>query len=332
MPIPIYQYHVLIKEDINMPQFKVTASSLNVRQIPSLQGEILGALAVNDVVEQLASSEDQRWLKVQKDALVGWSSQNYLIPFTPDSPNRAIDRIIQIAGTSAIATYNWLGRGIAPRGYIKGMALVFARVYCKFLDGDPAAVEMAKANTGNSSKDSLSYYANQFHGLGMDNEASGVNTLRHVFVLLLGLGMRESSGRWCEGRDMSADNTTNETAEAGLFQTSWNARSASSVLPRLFSDYRSNPSGFLDVFKECVTARPQDLQNFGSGDGEAFQRLSKECPAFAVEFAAIGLRNIRNHWGPINTHSAELRPEADGMFLRVQQAVDSFNLCSAVRL
>lgn len=313
-----------------MAQFKVTASSLNVRQTPSLQGAIIGVLVENDIVEQLDTSEDQKWLKVQKDALVGWSSQKYLTPFLPGDPPGPVDQIIQIASSSAIATYRWSDRGIAPRGYIKGMALVFARVYCKLLAGDACAVEMAKANTGNSSRDALAHYADQFDQLGMDNEAAGVGTLRHLFVLLLGLGMRESSGRWCEGRDRSADNTTSETAEAGLFQTSWNARSANLLLPQLFRDYRANPVGFLDVFKEGVTARPQDLENFGSGDGAEFQRLSKECPAFAAEFAAIGLRNIRRHWGPINTHAAELRPEADRMFLRVQQAVISSNLCPAV--
>ena len=61
-----------------MLQFKVTASSLNVRQTPSLQGAIIGALAENDIVEQLDTSEDQKWLKVHKDALVGWSSQTFL--------------------------------------------------------------------------------------------------------------------------------------------------------------------------------------------------------------------------------------------------------------
>jgi hypothetical protein len=53
-------------------------------------------------------------------------------------------------------------------------------------------------------------------------------------------------------------------------------------------------------------------------------------PAFAVEFAAVGLRNIRKHWGPINNRAALICPEADRMFLRVQQAVDSSNLCPVV--
>ena len=44
---------------------------------------------------------------------------------------------------------------------------------------------------------------------------TGAVTLRHLFALILGLGMRESSGRYCEGRDMSASNVSAETAECG---------------------------------------------------------------------------------------------------------------------
>jgi hypothetical protein len=38
-----------------------------------------------------------------------------------------------------------------------------------------------------------------------------------------------------------------------------------------------------------------------------------------VEVAAVGLRNLRQHWGPINRKEAELRKEADEMFIRVQE-------------
>ena len=115
---------------------------------------------------------------------------------------------------------------------------------------------------------------------GFTNDSAGPDTLRHLFVLLMGLGMRESSGKHCEGRDRSAHNTTAETAEAGLFQTSFNARNASPLLPTIFAGYRANPSGFLEIFKEGVRCSTTSLENFGSGDGEEFQRLSKACPAF----------------------------------------------------
>jgi hypothetical protein len=135
--------------------------------------------------------------------------------------------------------------------------------------------------------------------------------------------MRESSGKHCEGRDRSAHNTTAETAEAGLFQTSFNARHASPLLPTIFAGYRANPSGFVEIFKEGVRCSTVSLENFGTGDGKEFQRLSKACPAFAAEFAAVGLRHFRRHWGPINRREAELRPECDAMLREVQTLVDA---------
>jgi hypothetical protein len=211
------------------------------------------------------------------------------------------------------------------------MALAYARVYCKVKAGDAAATEIARANTGNTDKDVLAHYAQEFNAAGMSNELAGVDTLRHLFVLLIGLGMRESSGHYCAGRDRSASNTTAETAEAGLFQTSYNARKANSLMSQLFRQYSANPSGFVEVFREGVKCRDSDLENFGEGDGREFQRLSKACPTFAAEFAAVGLRNVRKHWGPINRKAAEIRPECDAMLMRVQKVVDEFNLCQVLR-
>jgi hypothetical protein len=243
-----------------------------------------------------------------------------------------LEKIIQVAAKSEIARYNWRNRGIAPKGYIKGMALVYGRVYCKLKAGDAVAKEMAKANTDNEAKDALAHYAQEFQSAGMNNSAAGVDTLRHLFVLLIGLGMRESSGRYCEGWDIAGtpQPPTADTAEAGLFQTSYNARGESSLRPPLFQHYLDNPSGFLDVFKEGVTPTEHDRKNAGNGDGKEFQRLSKTCPAFAAEFTAVGLRNIRKHWGPINRKAAEIRPEADTMLREVQNVVDQFDLCSAL--
>jgi hypothetical protein len=242
-----------------------------------------------------------------------------------------VDRILDIAARSAIARFRWPSRGVAPAGYIKGMAVVYARVYCKLRAGDPFAVEMAKAKAQSTSRDALSWYDDEFRALGMRNDSAGADTLRHLFVLLIGLGMRESSGKHCEGRDRSASNTSAETAEAGLFQTSFNARSGSPLLPRLFAQYLENPSGFVEIFREGVRCTAANLENFGSGQGRDFQRLSKECPAFAAEFAAVGLRNVRKHWGPITDREAELRREADTMLREVQDAIDaSPGLCAAL--
>ena len=246
----------------------------------------------------------------------------------PTAPGPSpLDQIARMAAASRLARFAWRGRGKAPAGYVKGMALVYGRVYCKFKAGDAAVLDMAHKKTGDQTHDALAWYEKVFKAAGMDNSTSGVDTLRHLFVLLIGLGMRETSGRYYEGRDTTARNTTADTAEAGLFQMSFNARTASPLLPRIFARYQANPSGFLDVFKDGV--RPSaaslraNLRNFGSGKGKEFQRLCKECPAFAAEFAAVALRHIRKHWGPIIRQQAQVRPECDALLRKVQAAIDA---------
>jgi hypothetical protein len=104
---------------------------------------------------------------------------------------------------------------------------------------------------------------------------------------------------------------------------SFNALGASHLMEELFTQYSAKPSGFLDVFGEGVRCSPASLENFGTGQGREFQRLSKECPAFAAEATALGLRCLRKHWGPISRRQAEIRPECDDLFKQVQAAVDA---------
>jgi hypothetical protein len=234
----------------------------------------------------------------------------------------AMEQIARLAGESELARVRWADRGVAPRGYIKGMAVTFGHVYAKWKAGDSAARVMAAMNSGNDATDALAWYDSRFRELGMDNSVAGAATLRHLFVLLIGLGMRESSGKFSAGRDMSAHNVDADTAEAGLFQMSWNARGASPELPKLFATYTAKPEGFLSVFKEGVAPKDSDGDTFGTGQGLAFQRLCKSCPAFAVEAAAVGLRVLRKHWGPIVRREAEIRPEADKLLQEVQRVVD----------
>ena len=242
-----------------------------------------------------------------------------------DRPSLPISEIVQIAANSALARVSWDGgRGRAPLGYIKGMAVMFAVAQRKLAQGDPAAVEMSRAASSDSHRDALAHYASRFAALGMRNDVSGIDTLRHLFMLMIGLGMRESSGRYCEGRDRSASNTSADSAEAGLFQMSWDAHGASRQIPRLLDEYQANGGGgYREIFCEGVTPHRGDLDNCGSGTGLRFQQLCKECPGFAVETAAVGLRNLRTHWGPINRREAELRPEADDMLQQVQRLVAS---------
>lgn len=234
--------------------------------------------------------------------------------------------IVGLARSSEIAHYEWNDRGVAPPAYIAGMAIAFAMCIRKLFAFDTSALDMAKADSHNEDKDALAWYAGTFDDLGMSNETAGLKTLRHLFVLLLGLGMRESSGRHCEGRDQSATNVESETAEAGLFQQSWNSSSCSTEIEKLFAEYAAGLSGdvpqcALAVFADDVSCSESDWENYGSGDGRDFQKLCKCCPQFAVEAAAVALRHLRQHWGPINRREVEVRAEADDMFADVEALI-----------
>ncbi|HEX8262624.1 MAG TPA: hypothetical protein VF547_07105 [Allosphingosinicella sp.] len=231
-------------------------------------------------------------------------------------------RISALAATSAIRTYHWLDRGRAPRGYTKGMAVAFGRTYCKWKRGDPIARRIAAAASQDGQTDALAWYSATFSSLAMSNSTAGADVLRHVFALLMGLGMRESSGQHCEGRDMSANNVSAATAEAGLFQVSFNSIDAHPGLRSLFQAYQGS-TDFSDIFGEGVTCGASSWRDWGTGEGKEFQRLTKACPAFAVEYAALGLRVMRRHWGPLNTRKAEVRRDADSLFRSVQTLIDS---------
>jgi peptidoglycan hydrolase-like protein with peptidoglycan-binding domain len=227
-------------------------------------------------------------------------------------------RIVKIAENSAIANYSWKDRGVLPKGYTAGVAQCFALAATMLMQGKPTATTAAQADRNDPDKDALSWYRDEFRALGMDNSEDGIDTLRHLFVLMLGLGARESSGRYCEGRDMSADNVSSDTAEASMYQTSWNIRSCSSRIPPLLPAFWANPNGFLSTFQNGCHPDSNDLGNYGSGDGARYQFLSKYAPAFHAFVTGIGLRYLRQHWGPINRKDVEIKREADEMLMDVQ--------------
>ncbi len=244
-----------------------------------------------------------------------------------------VEAIKTLAAGSSCYRYQWLNRGQMPRGYIKGVALSFARGVCSPARADVAIASMAK--TTNTQRDALAWYSSEFSALGMNNSVAGLDTFRHTYTLLIGLGMRESSGEHCTGRDQSATNTTAETAEAGAWQTSYDSRSSSTELPVLFAQYRASTRGcFLSAYAEGVTCSAANWQNWGTGDGVVFQQLEKECPGFAAEYAAVMLRvqgGSLGHYGPLRTKSAEIRPECDTLLQGVQAIVAAHpEVCSVL--
>jgi len=300
------------------------------RLIPGFSGEIDGDFGPI-TEEELTGYQLSRGLTI--DGICGqqtWQALYDRKPPLPPPPHalseHQIEIICNIANESAISAYAWEDRGVAPRGYMQGMALAFAQTYLKLRLGHPAAVEMSKKRAS-SDKDALHVYRAEFDTLDMSNETAGVDVLRHLYALMLGHGMRESSGRHCEGRDLSADNVSSDTAECGLFQTSYNAHSASDPeFSSLMAEY-SNPANkatcYLSVFDDEVNCTSEEWGCYGAGVGYDFQKLCKECPPFAVETCALTLRNLCNHYGPILRKESELKNDSDAMFRAVQDYIDS---------
>ena len=257
----------------------------------------------------------------------------------PVTPNTGpyVDQITEMVSSSSCINYSFKDRGRAPAGYIKGVTLGFARSLCRLKKSDqtPSAIAaiMSKADSNNDAKDALTHYQNVFSSLSFTNSVAGVDPLRADYTLLMGLGMRESSGTYCEGWDVSAgSNRPSSAAEAGLFQTSYDSISASSELSKLYSEYKSGSSTrcFLNVFKEGASCKSSST--LGTGAGADFQVFNKACPAFATEYAATMLRILRGHYGPINRQEAEVVPGCNQLLKNVQALIeqDTENACADI--
>ena len=61
-------------------RFRVTVPSLKVRKEPSLLGQQVGSILLNEIVEEIGANEDRTWLNIRKldDSLTGWSFAAYL--------------------------------------------------------------------------------------------------------------------------------------------------------------------------------------------------------------------------------------------------------------
>ena len=260
-------------------------------------------------------------------------------PQAPPPPSASnVADIVKIVGEhKACLSYSWKdrcspGKGCAPRAYMNGMAVVFARSVCRQTSSDVLTVSVPV--TSNVERDALAHYKSEFARLGMKNDG-GLETLRHVYTLLIGLGMRESSGRHCCGRDTSSQTASvaskAQTVEAGVMQTSYDSKASSSELPKIFAKYEGkgkyDPECLYSLFSDGVTCNATNWKYLGVGaDGLEFQRQQKECPASSVEYAAVMMRKnggTKGHYGPLRTKKAEVVPACDEMLKAVQSAVES---------
>jgi hypothetical protein len=232
--------------------------------------------------------------------------------------------ILNLAAHSPLLLYSYSGnRGRPPIGYVKGMAIAFGRLYYRFLHGDEFAMDMARRDTGNDRRDVLTHCRSLFAIQKLENDRGGPEVLRNLFVLLVGLGMRESSGQFGVGQDTGGTNNTGSTsAEAGLFQVSYNSHGSTILLDRLFQKYRGR-TDLIEIFRQGVgTPSAHNQQTFGTGTGAEFQKLSKACPAFAVEYAAIVLRHNCQYSGPIIRRTIDMPWQCIQLFRDVQHIID----------
>lgn len=248
------------------------------------------------------------------------------VPQAPKEPTSAqVQKIKDIAAGSQCAAYAWKDRGRAPKAYMRGMALTFAKAICNPTRAD--VVLVSKAATTDTVKDALAHYAPEFAALSMKNDKDSQRTLRHVYLLAIGLGMRESSGRHCCGRDMSADFSSENSAEAGTFQASYGSKRSSDVLVPMFQKYLKSRAGcFAETFKEGVTCTAANWKNWGveTSEGYKWQQVTKECPAFSAEWATVLIRKTggtKGEFGPLRQKKAELRTECNTMLDQVQTYV-----------
>jgi hypothetical protein len=253
------------------------------------------------------------------------STASATVPSASPTPRASGTRaeIEHLAKDSACADVRFRDRGRAPTGFMRGMAVMYAQAFCH---RDRSHVRVvAQPSNGEERTDVLAWYHADFASAGMQN-GTEVERLRHVYTLLIALGMQESSGRHCCGRDMSANFDTSDSAEAGAFQTSYGARRKSAELSNLFAAFRTGgPECFLETFRQGATCSANDARNWGTGDGTLFQQLSKDCPAFATEYAAVLIRvfgGSAGEFGPLRRKTVAIRPECDAMLLQVQQVIE----------
>lgn len=249
--------------------------------------------------------------------IVLFMTTHFLYGQQPVLSPEIINKVKVAASNSPVKKYKWKNRGIAPIGYIKGVAVTFAKSYYELKTKQKNAVEVMSQKIGDSNVDALAHY-----GITANSE---IDRLRAVYTLALGLGMRESSGNTTEDWDRSKLKegivNTEENAEAGLFQVSWDSRNKSPWLLKLYDQYKASPEQCsLSIFMENVTDKKQPA--IGTGDGAKFQKFTKECPSFATEYVMVMLRSNRSHFGPIKKKAAEYNLDAEKMFKDIEKIIN----------
>lgn len=260
----------------------------------------------------------------------------------PATAQTARDRIVAIAGNSQCAR-----TGEAKPAFIKGMALVFARAACNSRRADVlvASLPPSAPRSLRNGEDGASVYWNEAERLNLGDATDSESMLRRTYVIMTGLGFRESNGRYCVGRYTAQGFSRSFEAEAGPFQTSWGAHSSDPSLEPMFRAYQRDESAcLLDVFSKDISCAAKDAKNWNSENavdppGVHWQALTKRCPAFAAEYASVVIRKhggAHGEFGPIkcfagtqppkiqrNCKKVRLYPVCNAMYRQIQDYIKS---------
>lgn len=232
-----------------------------------------------------------------------------------------IAKLTSMAMNSSCAKTTHVGQGVPTQNYMKGIALTYARVVCR---PNSDSYKIASQPLGGAHIDALTHY-----GLKPQTPEERLNM---TFSLMIGSGARESTWRWCVGKDANASNTEASSCEAGLYQTSYNARynyaktnadlTLNAARENLYKQFKANKEGcFAAEYKGNVTCSAANLKNWGTGEGVKFQELSKQCPGFATEYHLMTARERRTHYGPINLKKSEVKPVCTDMFEQIRKSI-----------
>lgn len=320
---------------VEMVQIQLNQKGFTIGNIDGVFGN-----QTKNAIAHFQSSQnlkDDGVLTLQTLALLGLEVETEL----NNNPLLAIASIVDRSKTTRLIWENG-NRGKAPHGYYYGMAMTYANLYERLKNGEPIAKALAQPLHSSKDKDALTRFKSQFTNQSLGQLSTDTERLRGLFVLLFGLGLMESNGRYCCGWDRGKltgwgkpskkIEPTAANSEAGLFQTSYDIlqsidSATKNLMTQILANYNASQEGFLYYFSKGYIGTVEDWDTIGSGVAAEFQKLSKECPAFTVEFTAMALRHVARHWNPVihvgnSEKGLQLKKECHDLLLKIERYVD----------
>lgn len=222
-------------------------------------------------------------------------------------------------------------RDVVPPGYIRYIAIGYARSHARLIRGERLGVLLGAANAGGSDRDVLSIYRNELkaHQISLSTPS---DRLLATYGLLIAKGKLESDGRFYKGQDANRpSNQTAAKAESGAFQSSYDIIGTNKAIKEglniLIPEYAKNPiRGHLYIAASGTPNGEKKYLEFpfhGSGEGRRFQELSRLCPAFSAESSALALRYSANNYAAVLTQLMQIEPKCFTMLAEIRELVEA---------